>query len=72
MAGTQGPIWGKEWQENIKYIATPILKSLAFNSIDKLQGLGEMMAPEFAPEIALVGQTLEFGKIKLDQVFRTR
>lgn len=62
MAGTQGPIWGKEWQENIKYIATPILKSLAFNSIDKLQGLGEMMAPEFAPEIALVGQTLEFGK----------
>ena len=72
MAGTQGPTRGKEWQENIKYTATPIFKGLVYNNIDKLQGLGALMAPEFAPEIALAGQALVLEKIELAQASKTR
>ena len=49
VSGTKGPLWGHEWQQNFKYIATPIVKGLIYNDIDKLQGLGAILAPEFAP-----------------------
>jgi len=65
MAGTQGGILGKEWQENIKYIAKPILKQTIYNNIDKIKGLASWIAPEFAPEIALAGGALQFGKSQI-------
>ena len=62
VAGTKGPIWGNEWQQNFKYIAAPIFKGLIYNDIDKLQGLGTILAPEFATEMALARGAIELGK----------
>lgn len=61
-AGTRGSFFDKEWQQNMEYIAKPIAKGLVFNHIDKLTALGSFLAPEFAPEISLLGGSLTLGK----------
>ena len=55
-------MWGHEWQQKFKYIAAPIAKGIIYNDIDKLQGLSTILAPEFAPEMALARGAIEFGK----------
>ena len=61
-AGTRGSFFDKEWQQNMEYIAKPIAKGLVFSHIDKLTALGSFLAPEFAPEISLLGGSLTLGK----------
>ena len=53
-AGTRGGLFDKEWQQNLKYIASPSVKYLANN---KCIGLGTNLAPEST-------------KVKLEEVDR--
>ena len=64
ISGTKGPIYGKEWRQNMEYIAKPIVKGLFQNNLDKVQAIGSFLAPEFAPEIALARGALEVGKLQ--------
>ena len=62
IAGTKGGIMGREWGQNMEYIAKPIVKGLFQNNLDKIQAFGTFLAPELAPEIALAKGALELGK----------
>ncbi len=62
IAGTKGPIWGKDWRQNIQYIGIPWLQGLFYDNLDKVQAAATMLAPELAPELALARGTFEVGK----------
>ena len=64
ISGTKGPIYGKEWRQNMEYIAKPIVKGLVQNNLDKVQAIGSFLAPEFIPEMAMARGFIEAGKFQ--------
>ena len=48
----------------MEYIAKPIVEGLVQNNLNKIQAVGTMLLPGFAPEIALAVGALEAGKLQ--------
>lgn len=62
ISGTKGPLWGKDWRQNIQYIGIPFVENLVHDNINTIAGAVAVAQPELAPEIGALTGALNFGK----------